>query len=369
VLARLNQVVGTVTTALLASDIYSAAWAVAGFLDDLTNWYVRRSRRRFWKSAPPAGETDVDKEMAYATLYHVLVKLVRLLAPFTPFVTETIYQNLVRAVRPEAYPSVHHTAWPQADAAALDQTLLTDMALARQVASLGLSARNTAGLKVRQPLARVLVYAGGKRLLSNELVEIITDELNVKALEFVEHAGELVTYRVLPDNRLLGPRFGAQFPQVRLALAAANPAAVSASVQSGQPVVLEVAGQAVELAPDEILVQTQPAEGLAVAADRQVTVGVDATLTTELRLEGLAREVVRRIQAMRKEAGFNIEDRIQTYYQARGLIAEVMVNWAGYIKDETLSTGLVAGEPPAGSYVETHTLDGETLTLGVQRID
>ncbi len=258
---------------------------------------MRRSRRRYWKS-----EHDADKDVAYATLYHVMVKLARLLAPFIPFMTEVMYQNLVRSVRPQAYESVHHTAWPQADSAVQDESLLEQMALARAIASLGLSARNAAGLKVRQPLSRVLVYAGGQRRLRDELVEIVTDELNVKSFEFVEQASRLVTYRVMPDNKSLGPRFGALFPKVRSALSALDPARVAESVAAGVPLAVEVDGQTVDLAPNEIIVTTQPAEGLAVASDKLATVAVDATLTPELKAEGLAREVVRRIQAMRKRS-------------------------------------------------------------------
>jgi isoleucyl-tRNA synthetase len=193
------------------------------------------------------------------------------------------------------------------------------------------------------------------------------DELNVKELEFVADPRNLVTYRVLPDNKLLGPRFGAQFPRVRAALAAADPASIAARVQAGLPVTLEVDGQPVELAPGEILVNTQPAEGLAVAADRLVTVAIDTALTPALRAEGLAREIVRRIQAMRKEAGFNIEDRITSYYTAGGEIAQVMVNFAGYICAETLSTALLPEQPPVDIYSEEQTVDGIKLTLGVRR--
>ena len=160
-----------------------------GFLDDLTNWYVRRSRRRFWKS-----EHDADKNAAYATLYHVLVKLARLLAPFTPFVTEAIYQNLVRSVHPAGLRErPPHRLAGRPTRPSSTKNLLEQMGLARQIASLGLSARSSASLKVRQPLARALVYAGGKRSLSDELVEIVTDELNVKSFEFVEQASQLVT--------------------------------------------------------------------------------------------------------------------------------------------------------------------------------
>ncbi|MEN4101124.1 MAG: class I tRNA ligase family protein, partial [Anaerolineaceae bacterium] len=311
VLARLNQVVQRVTTEMEDSNYYASASAVAVFIDDLTNWYVRRSRRRFWKS-----EHDSDKGSAYATLYHVLVKLVRLLAPFTPFFTESIYQNLVRTVFPHALESIHHTRWPKYDSAAVDTALLNEMALSRQIASLGLGARNSANIKVRQPLAAAMAHAGKNQNLRAELVEIVTDELNVKTFEFVDEPRRLVSYRVLPDNKTLGPKFGAQFPKVRVALASSDPSMIAESVLAGQPVVLEIDGQRVELSPEEILVQTEPVAGLAVASERGITVALDTNLTQELRAEGLAREVVRRIQAMRKEAGFNIDDRIHTYYQS-----------------------------------------------------
>ena len=362
VLARLNQIIPQVSESLENSDPLTATAAINAFLDDLSNWYVRRSRRRYWKS-----ELDADKNTAYATLYHVLVKFARLLAPFTPFVTEAMYQNLVRSVYPQAYESVHHTAFPKFDAAAVDQDLLEQMGLARQVASLGLGARNSAGLKVRQPLAQALAYAGGKRSLSDPFVGIVVDELNVKEFAFVEKASDLVTYRILPDNKTLGPRFGAQFPKLRAALSAADPTELASKVLAGLPVILELDGESVVLAPGEVLVQTQPVEGLAVASDKWITVAVDAQLTPELRAEGLAREIVRRVQAMRKDAGFNIEDRITTYYQTSGELRQVLQTWSDYIQAETLSTELAAGEGPTSAYHETHQVDGETLKLAINR--
>jgi isoleucyl-tRNA synthetase len=189
----------------------------------------------------------------------------------------------------------------------------------------------------------------------------------VKSLEFVPEEGRLVSYRVLPDNKLLGPKFGARFPKVRGALHAAAPAEIAASVRAGQPVTLDVDGEKVELAPAEVLVQTQPAEGLAIASDKLLTVGIDSAITPELRLEGLAREIVRRVQAMRKDAGFNIEDRITTWYQADSELGSVFVGWAAYIQAETLTTQLIAGQPPAEAYVEEHNLDGAKLTIGVKQ--
>ena len=362
ILSRINQIIPLVNEALENSDPLGATTTIEAFLDDLTNWYVRRSRRRFWKS-----EHDDDKQTAYSTLYHVMVKFIQLLAPFVPFVTEEIYQNLVRSAYPAAYESVHHTYFPTEDASVVDTELLTQMSLARQVASLGLSARNSAGIKVRQPLAKVLVYAGKQTKLSEKMIEIVLDELNVKAVDFVEDPTRLVTYKLLPDNKLLGPRFGAKFPKVRAALAAADAVEVARLVNAGVSVYIEVDGEQVELAPEEILVETVPLEGLAVAHDKLATVAVDTNITPELQAEGLAREVVRRIQAMRKNADFNIEDRITTYYQTEDELEAVFQTWQEYIQAETLTTELKAGEPPADAYTEEHTVGGQPLKLGILR--
>jgi isoleucyl-tRNA synthetase len=362
ILRRLNQLVEHVGASITASDFMSASLAAEAFLDDLTNWYVRRSRRRFWKS-----EHDADKNTAYATLYHVLVKFARTLAPFTPFITEMIYQNLVRSVRPEAFESVHHTTWPQVDLSIADDALLEQMSLARRVASLGLSARANANLKVRQPLSKVLVHAGNATL-RQELVDIVVDELNVKAFEFVEQEGALVQYKVLPDNKLLGPQFGARFPEVRAALAKLDPSKVAAIVQAGEPLTLEInVSETIEVSDEAILVITEPLPGLAVASDKYITVGIDATLTPELKAEGLAREIARRVQDMRKKAGFNIEDRITTCYQAQGSLAGVFTKWGKYIASETLTTRLLDAPPVEGAYVEEHQLEGERLVLAVKQ--
>jgi len=373
ILSRLNEVNAVLTDRMEASEFYLASLAVSQLIDDLTNWYVRRSRRRFWKS-----EQDADKQEAYATLYHVLVKLARLLAPVTPFVTEAIYQNLVRSAFPQAFESIHHTRWPEADLSAVDKDLLEQMDLARQAASLGLSARSSAGLKVRQPLARALAYDAGRRSLNADLVEIIKDELNVKRFELVEDPGTLVTYQLLPDNKLLGPRFGARFPQVRAALQAADAASLASRLNAGEPVELMVDGKRVQLTPGEVQVHTQPSPGLAVASAGGLTLAVDTVLTEELRREGLARELVRRIQALRKEAGFQIEERIETYYQFEtrqqkdGVqdaqrLESVFKEWADYICTETLSTHLVASPPPQDASVEKLRLEGEQVLVGVRR--
>jgi isoleucyl-tRNA synthetase len=363
-MARLKEVVARVTTTLENYDAYGATLAIQPLLEDLTNWYVRRSRRRFWKS-----EHDDDKNAAYATLYHVLTTLVKVLAPITPFVTEVMYQNLVRGVDDNAPESLHHCAWPEADEAAIDQPLLDQMALARQIASLGLGARGTANIKVRQPLARALVHVGQGRKadLSPELTAIVVDELNVKALEFVAEAGELVNYKMLPNLKLVGPKLGKLVPAVRQALAEAEAGELAAKVEAGENITLQAGGQEIELTPEEVLIQTEPAEGLAVTADKVVTVGVDVVITDELAAEGMTREVVRRIQNMRKDAGFDIADKITIYYQTEGALHRVFRDWADYIKNETLAVAIEHRLIPEAAFQRKEKIDGLDVMLGVKQ--
>jgi len=368
ILARLNQSLAKAGQSLENSDAFTATQSFEKLLDDLSNWYVRRSRRRYWKS-----ELDQDKDTAYATLWHVLVKMSRALAPIIPFISEKMYQNLVRGVFPSALESVHHTLWPEVDKAAIDEKLIEQMEIARQTASQGLSARGNAGLKVRQPLSKVLVHVkAGWAELDDELIEIVTDELNIKELAFIEDGGSLVSYSVMPNNKLLGPKFGADFPKVRAALAKLNPNEVAAKVEAGESVDLDLSvgeqhATPLHLAPDEILVQTEAAEGLSTVDGKLLTVAIDTTITPELRSEGLAREIVRRVQEQRKNADFNIEDRITTWYTAGEDLAEVFDTWGSYIQEETLSTELIAGDPPAEAFVETHDVEGMELVIGVKQ--
>ena len=333
ILARINAVAEAVRVALENSDAYTATLAVDGFIDDLTNWYVRRSRRRFWKS-----EHDADKTTAYATLYHVLVKLIKVLAPFTPFVTEIMYQNLVRELQPEAHPSVHHCLWPLTDKSALDPELIAQMDLARQVASLGLGARSLVNIKVRQPLARALVYAGDRQVaLLPELMDIIMDELNVKMVEFVHDEGTLVNYRVVADGKVLGPRFGKSFPLVRAVLGAMPAAEVAAKVKTGRSVLVTIAGEEVELLPEEIIIDTESVEGLSVQSDKGITVAIDSVITPELEAEGLVRDLVRYVQTLRKEADYDLSQRITVGLFGLDEAAQAaVVSFKAYLQGETL---------------------------------
>jgi isoleucyl-tRNA synthetase len=365
IIARINQVIGEVTPALESSDACAATASLAMLLDDLTNWYVRRSRRRFWKS-----EHDADKQTAYGTLYYVLVRLLRLLAPFTPFVTEVMYQNLVRAVQPQAHASVHHCLWPVADAATLDAPLLEQMALARSVASLGLGARGAVNIKVRQPLATAFVYAGdARRTLNEELAEIVADEVNVKKIEFVNEESRLVTYRLVADGKLLGRKLGSKFPKVKAALAAAVAAPLAQRLRAGLPIEVVVEGESITLAAEEVIVHTESAAGLAVVSDKGVTVAIDATITPALRDEGLVRDLVRAVQTLRKDADYRLDDHITVGLlgldeEARGALA----SYGDYLRQETLCDALLL-EDDGGAWDkrEAAELGKASITVAVRR--
>jgi isoleucyl-tRNA synthetase len=379
IVARLHELIGAVTERLTDYDSEGATVACEAFLDDLSNWYVRRNRRRFWEGNPAALDT----------LYHVLVTFARLLAPMQPFLAETIYQNLVRGVGAEglavlgrtASPendapiSVHHTGWPMADASLIDEQLLADMDLARAVVSLGHADRIAAELKVRQPLAAIKVVAAGKaerRDAVARFADIIADELNVKHVELAGGEAELVQYRILPVNKTLGPRFGKAFPAVRQALSAADPYAVAAAVAAGQPIALLVDGEAVQLASEDLLVQAEPRPGLQVTNDPQrgIVVALDTVITPELKAEGQAREVVRTIQQMRKDAGFQVSDRIYATYQTDdpGLAAAIQQH-ASVIQQETLSLSLDAVEPVADATSTAADFDGAVVVVAIRRVN
>ncbi len=367
---RLDETILAVTAQLEAFRSDGATTAIEALLDDLSNWYVRRSRRRFWKS-----EADEDKAAAYATLYHVLETMTRLLAPFIPFTTEAMYQNLVRSVEPQAPASVHHTAFPEADAATLDRALLDKMRLAITVASLGRAARSSADVKLRQPLSKARVNVATQRERDDilELSEVLAEEINVKQIDVVSEVGELVDYKVLPNNRLLGPRFGAGFPRVRSALLALDAAQAVAHLQQHGALPLEVDGETITLGQEDVLVQTESRGGLAVASDRGVTVAVDTTLTPELVQEGYARDLVRAVNNMRKEAGLEIDDRIHLAYAPSDDpdVVAALAGFGAYLQQETLALSLQELTPEwaeAGDVYREQAAVGESqLTMALRK--
>ncbi len=364
VLSELHSLVHVVDEGLSQYDMTGPTRRVQEFVDNLSNWYVRRSRRRFWKS-----EEDADKVAAYLTLYECLATLSKLLAPFLPFLAEEMYQNLVRRVDTTAPESVHLADYPQANRALVDEKLMEDTRLVMRLVSLGHGARNQANIKVRQPLteALVIVRTPEERKSLEKLADQMVSELNVKSLGFADQPSDLLTYEASPKPREVGSKYRALYPKIKAAVAAMDAVDLARRFKAGESVELNVADQKVVLAPEEVDVWSRPKEGYAVAEEGGYIVAVSTKLTDDLLEEGLAREIVRRIQTMRKDADFRIEETISTWYQASHALAKVFGHWADYIKQETLSTALTAGAPPDGAFTTVQEIDEERVTIGLLR--
>ena len=353
IISELNGLAAQTAADLDALNPTGAGRRIQEFVNLLSNWYVRRSRRRFWKA-----ESDDDKTWAYVTLYSCLHTLTKLIAPMTPFVADAMFRNLAPA---GAQASVHLETFPAADAALTDERLDRAVRLAMRIASLGRNARSKSGVKVRQPLARVLVSS---RREDEELLPLVEsqvlDELNVKAIE-VAQPDAFAAFTLKPNLPVLGPKLGARMGAARQAIAEADAAAVAAALRSGDGSI-EVGGFTFE--PGDLLVETEDRPGIAAASEGTLLVGIDTTLTPELEAEGAAREFVHRVQNMRKAAGFEIEERIVLYVAP---LPDALAAQSTYIRQETLSDAVHAAAPPSAAYVETHPIDGATLTVGVTR--
>jgi isoleucyl-tRNA synthetase len=371
-LSELHTLVRDVTGALDGFDSATAGRRIAAFIDDLSNWYVRRSRRRFWE-----GPATPDGQAAFATLYSCLDTLTRLMAPLAPFVTDYIWGVL----RAEGSPdSVHLTTWPTFDASLIDERLSGQMALVRRLVELGRSARATAAARVRQPLARALVGAAGFASLPDELRAQVAEELNVHALEPLSTVDtELVDYSVKPNFRALGRRFGPRTPAVAAAIEAADAASLAASLHPGETASVLVGGEPVSLNPDEVIVTQTPRSGWAVASGDGETVALDVTITPELRREGLAREVVRLVQDARKGDGLNISDRIWLRWRTDDdELAGALTEHGPMISAEVLAVDYgplpaaddqFAGGQARQTAADEHVDEGLGLTFWIRRAD
>ncbi|MCW3994400.1 MAG: DUF5915 domain-containing protein, partial [Candidatus Bathyarchaeota archaeon] len=309
-----------------------------------------------------------DKKTGYTTLYTCLTTIVKLLAPFLPFLAEEMYQNLVCSGKPNAQKSVHHNDWPLADVRLIDEKLMVNMDLAVKICSLGRSARNKAGIKLRQPLKEVKVVAE-KAMLKRLKVftDLIKDELNVKDLVLTTQNRELVDYEILLLSHLLGKKYGKLFPKLCATVASMDADAFIQTLQKDQSVEVEVGDQVISLIPREIEVRTRPKEGYVMEEEQGIIVGVYTVVTEELKKEGLAREIVRRIQNQRKDAGFDIADQIEVYYEAGPRLCEVFITHGDYIASETLSISIRKAEFPEEAYVADYEIDGESLRIGLIR--
>jgi isoleucyl-tRNA synthetase len=379
VLARLNELTHGLRDRLEDYDAQGATKLAEAFVvDDLSNWYIRRSRPRFWRTTD-----DLDKAAAHATLYEVLTTLAKLLAPIIPYLTDELYQNLVRAAYPDAPESVHLCDYPAYDPALADEALLRDMATVVNVVELGRAARTKGELRVRQPLAKLLFYApqggrapqgGGASVGVGALEDQIVDELNVKAVVPMERPEDYVTYEIRPKLALIGKKYGKQVPLIRQVLAELSSdgaATVARDAAAGVATTLTLPdGSSVALAPEELLIDARQREGFAIAEGNGYVVALDTELTPELRREGLARDFVRVVQEARKSAGLRIEDRIRVTFAAEpdGEVAAAVAAHSGFIAGETLADALTPGQPEVDAHREAAALGGEQVKLGLVRV-
>ncbi len=375
--ARLQELVETVTDALEGFDPTTASRAVRDFVvDELSNWYVRRNRKRFWRGAGASPEEREDSLCAYATLHEALVTVARLMAPMAPFTAEELYGNLELSVRPGSEPSVHLAAWPAADDELKDEALVTAMRALVRVVELGRAARASAGVKLRQPLGEALVRVRHEAELAGvrALADQIAEELNVKEVRFLGVTDTFVDYEVKPNLPRLGRRLGRLLPALRAALADVDGREVAANVREGRPTVVEVEGQAVELAPEDVLLDARSPAGYAAQEERGYLAALRTEVTPELRLEGLARDVVRLVQNARKEAGLEVSDRIALELRAAGELHEALRLHGEAVAAEVLATeftleGSLSDEEAPGPdvHVEAHEVEGLPLELRLRK--
>jgi isoleucyl-tRNA synthetase len=361
IVSKLNVLIQDVTYQLEEYKPMEAASCLEKFVDELSTWYLRRSRRRFWKS-----ERDYDKDAAYSTLHHCLVTLAKLLAPFIPFTSEEIYQNIVRRLDTNSSESMHHTDWPVADSAMVNSELVAVMDLAMRVCEQGRSARTKAGIKLRQPLSEMTIVAEKPILAKLEKVkDIILEELNVKTVLLTSDKGTLVRPMIRLRPEALGKKYGELFPMISGAITSLNPDDILSTFQKGLNVKINFDNHAIELQSTDVEISSLPAQDCSVSEDKDFIVGVKILITPELENEGLARDIVRRIQSQRKQADFNISDYVMVYYQAEDELVEVFKGFGKYIASETLSVSLHEGPPPNGAHVAVYKIGNKSLKVGL----
>ena len=357
ILSRLNTLIGHVEAYLDDLKMTEAGREMQDFMDDLSNWYVRRCRERYWGK-----DMTADKEAAYMTLYTVLKTMALISAPFTPFMSETMYQNMVRTVDKSAPESIHLCDWPHKDESFIDPELEANMAAVLDIVVLGRSARNAANIKNRQPVASM--YVQGKAL-PDMYVSIIADELNVKEVRFVDDASSFISYRVKPQLKTLGPRYGKLLPKINQYLAGEGVGnAVVAAHNRGESYKFDIDGTEISLAAEDVLVSTEENAGFVTVTEHDLSVVLDTNLTPELIEEGFVREIVSKVQTMRKEAGFEVTDHIVLSHHGNSLIEGIFARHGADIAADTLADSIKLG---SAGYVKDWEINGESVTLGVEK--
>ena len=363
--SSLHTLVRDVTDAFETYNVPAATRPIEKFVDQLSNWYLRRSRRRYWKT-----ESDSDKAAAYATLYEALKTLSFLLAPTMPFIAEQLYQNLVRVNDPDAPLSVHLADWPTYDPDLIDEGLNRDMATVMKLASLGHAARNSENLKVRQPLAEAAFVIGNaeEQSVVDDYADLLMDELNVKAVSLLGSASEAVRFSLNPLPKQLGQRFQSLFPKVRKALLELPADQSARKLLDGGSLSVTVDDETFEITPDEVEVRAEAKEGYAVASEGAYLAALVTEMTPELVDEGLVREFVRRVQSLRKDADLDIADRIHLYYSASERLDTAIKAFKDYIKEETLAKEMTAGISPEDLPFLQDEFDNEAVKISIEKV-
>ena len=358
-LSKLNTLIKTVDNNLENYKITETARALDDFVDELSNWYVRRSRTRFWVKDMPQ-----DKINAYMTLYTALVTVCKLAAPMIPFMTEDIYQNLVKSIDADAPESIHLCDYPVCDESMIDPDLESKMEEVLEIVVLGRACRNTANIKNRQPIGTMYVKADSE--LPEFYKEIIEEELNVKSVEFTDDVAGFTSYSFKPQLRTLGRRFGKDINTVREILANIDGSAAMAEIKETGALTIEVNGNKESLAEEDLLIESSKTEGFESNSDHGVTVVLDTRLTDELIEEGFVREIISKIQTMRKDADFDVMDHIKVYESGNGKIKSIIEANADTIKDEVLANEIALDTE--GGHAKEWNINGETVTLGVEKM-
>ena len=358
-LSKLNSVVKTVDDCLANYKIPESARALQEFVDEMSNWYVRRSRERFW-----AKGMEQDKINAYMTLYTALVTISKAAAPMIPFMTEEIYQNLVRSVDKDAIESIHLCDFPKVEEAWINKELEDDMEELLKIVVLGRAARNTANIKNRQPIGTMYIKADKE--MGQFYTDIIADELNVKEVKFANDVESFISYSFKPQLRTVGPKYGKLLNGIRTALAEINGTEAMNELRSTGLLTLDINGNKVELSEEDLLIETAQTEGYVTEADGDISVVLDTNLTPELIEEGFVREIVSKVQTMRKEAGFEVMDKIHIYAKDNDRILELMKNHKEEIMSEVLAEDMTLGT--TDGYVKEWNINKEPVVLGVAKM-
>lgn len=361
-LSELNTLVRDVTEAYENYDVTSGTRPIEAFVEKMSTWYLRRSRRRFWKS-----ESDSDKQAAYSTLYTALVTVAKLLAPAMPFLAEELYQNLVRSVDEAVPESVHLAEWPTVLPEMIDESLNRDMSLVMRLVSLGHSARQKANRKVRQPLAEAAFSVGNvaERKAVQTYADLFMDELNVKQVRLLDSSTEAVSHTVKPLPKQLGQKYGNKFPAIQKAILAMSPEETAHTLLDGKPLRVQADRETYQVLSDEVEVKALAKEGFAVAEEGAYVAALVTDLTPELVQEGLAREFVRRVQDLRKSAELDVADRIELFLEASAGLKSAVEGHQAYITSETLTSNLVFGSPPPDAHIVEDEFDNEKMKVGL----